>query len=298
MNLVGIAGSLRRRSYNRSLLAVLGAELTAPDELTILDEIGLLPLYNEDIDKAEAPASVERLRTRIREADALVFATPEYNGSVPGPLKNAIDWASRPWPDHSLQRKPALVLGASTSMFGALWAQAELRRILRVIGADVIDFELPIRQAERVFNTSGHLIDLALRHALRDALVALRRASEQPTTTHFQESGALAPSPRSALGDWLAAAEAIPPLRRQTAARQPNPYPEVRLCPHYTAFYLFSCSSGSDSSSSSRALALSAPRPSTHIVSWAFCYSREPSSSLSYPPPHAATHVSRSDSPC
>jgi chromate reductase, NAD(P)H dehydrogenase (quinone) len=86
-------------------------------------------------------------------------------------------------------------------MFGALWAQAELRRILRVIGADVIDFELPIRQAERVFNTSGHLIDLALRHALRDALVALRRASEQPTTTHFQESGALAPSPLSALGD-------------------------------------------------------------------------------------------------
>jgi chromate reductase, NAD(P)H dehydrogenase (quinone) len=201
MNLVGIAGSLRRRSYNRSLLAVLGAELTAPDELTILDEIGLLPLYNEDIDKAEAPASVERLRTRIREADALVFATPEYNGSVPGPLKNAIDWASRPWPDHSLQRKPALVLGASTSMFGALWAQAELRRILRVIGADVIDFELPIRQAERVFNTSGHLIDLALRDALRDALVALRRASEQPTTNSLPKVGSAAPSLPSAFGD-------------------------------------------------------------------------------------------------
>jgi chromate reductase, NAD(P)H dehydrogenase (quinone) len=201
MNLVGIAGSLRRRSYNRLLLTVLRAELAAPDELTILDEIGLLPLYNEDIDTAEAPASVEQLRTRIREADALVFATPEYNGSVPGPLKNAIDWASRPWPDHSLQRKPALVLGASTGTFGALWAQAELRRTLRITGADVIDFELPIRRAERVFNTSGHLIDLAVRHALRDALVALRRASEQPTTNSLPRVGSAAPSLPSAFGD-------------------------------------------------------------------------------------------------
>jgi chromate reductase, NAD(P)H dehydrogenase (quinone) len=203
MNLVAIAGSLRRRSYNRLLLAALREELAKPEEMTIFEEMGSLPLYNEDLDTAEAPASVERLRTRIREADALVFATPEYNGSVPGPLKNAIDWASRPWPDHSLQRKPALVLGASTGMFGAVWAQAELRRILRLTGANVIDFELPIRQAERLFNTSGHLIDLALRQPLRDALVALRRASEQPTTTHFhfQESGALVPYPLSAFGD-------------------------------------------------------------------------------------------------
>jgi chromate reductase, NAD(P)H dehydrogenase (quinone) len=183
MNLVAIAGSLRRRSYNRLLLAALREELAKPEEMTIFEEIGSLPLYNEDIDTAEAPAPVAQLRTTIREAHALVFATPEYNGSVPGPLKNAIDWASRPWPDHSLQRKPALVLGASTGMFGAVWAQAELRRILRVTGADVIDFELPIGQAAGLFDAVGHLIDLGLRRALRDALLSLRRASKQPTAT-------------------------------------------------------------------------------------------------------------------
>jgi chromate reductase, NAD(P)H dehydrogenase (quinone) len=201
MNLVAIAGSLRRRSYNRLLLAALREELAKPEEMTIFDEIGSLPLYNEDIDTAEAPAPVAQLRTTIREAHALVFATPEYNGSVPGPLKNAIDWASRPWPDHSLQRKPALVLGASTGMFGAVWAQAELRRILQVTGADVIDFELPIGQAARLFDAGGHLIDLVLRRALRDALLSLRKASRQPTPTHSQESGALISPVLSAFGD-------------------------------------------------------------------------------------------------
>jgi chromate reductase, NAD(P)H dehydrogenase (quinone) len=201
MNVVAIAGSLRRRSYNRLLMAALREELAKPDEMTILEEIGSLPLYNEDIDTAEAPASVAQLRTTIREAHALVFATPEYNGSVPGPLKNAIDWASRPWPDHSLQRKPALVLGASTSMFGALWAQAELRRILQITGADVIDFELPIGQAAGLFDAGGHLIDLALRRALRDALLSLRRASEQPTTNSLPKVGSAAPSLPSAFGD-------------------------------------------------------------------------------------------------
>ena len=106
-----------------------------------------------------APAAVQRMRDAIASADVVLIATPEYNGSVPGVLKNAIDWASRPFPDNSLRDRPAAVIGASPSIFGAVWAQAEVRKVLKATGARVLDDELPVAKAAEAFDTAGRLRD-------------------------------------------------------------------------------------------------------------------------------------------
>lgn len=146
MRVLGISGSLRKDSHNTSLLRAAAELLPSGAELE-LAEIGDLPLYSEDLDTDPAPDSVRRFREAIASADAVVISTPEYNASIPGALKNAVDWASRPFPDHVFKDKPVLVIGASTGLFGAVWAQAEVRKVLNHIGADVIDTELPIGQA-------------------------------------------------------------------------------------------------------------------------------------------------------
>ena len=143
---VGISGSLRSDSHNTRLLRA-AAELLPPGAELDLVGIGDLPLYNEDLDTHPAPASVQRLRDAISSADAIVISTPEYNASIPGGLKNAIDWASRPFSDNAFKGKPVLVLGASTGLFGAVWAQAELRKVLNHLGANVLDSEFPVGQA-------------------------------------------------------------------------------------------------------------------------------------------------------
>jgi chromate reductase len=102
---------------------------------------------------------VRSWRAAIDGADALLFATPEYNSSIPGQLKNAIDWASRPFATAALRNKPAAVIGASTGMFGAVWAQAELRKVLAAAGARVIDRELPIAIADEAFSADGSLAE-------------------------------------------------------------------------------------------------------------------------------------------
>jgi chromate reductase len=116
-----------------------------------------------------------RLRADIAAADALLFATPEYNSSIPGGLKNALDWASRPYATNVLRHKPAAVVGASTGFFGAVWAQAELRRVLETCGARVLDRQLPLARAFEAFAPDGSLADPALAAALRDILVELLR---------------------------------------------------------------------------------------------------------------------------
>jgi chromate reductase, NAD(P)H dehydrogenase (quinone) len=150
---LGISGSLRRDSHNTSLLRA-AAELLPPGAELEMAEIADLPLYSEDLDSDPPPAAVARLRDQIARADAVVISTPEYNASIPGGLKNAIDWASRPFPDHAFKDKPVLVIGASTGLFGAVWAQAEVRKVLDHIGADVIDSELPIGQAHESIHDS------------------------------------------------------------------------------------------------------------------------------------------------
>jgi chromate reductase len=167
--LLGVSGSLRRDSHNRKLLDAAAARLPASVTLQVFDGLAEIPPYNED---DGAPAAVHRMREAIAGADGLLFATPEYNGSIPGQLKNALDWASRPFPDNSLRGRPALVVGASTGLFGAIWAQAELRKVLRTAGADVLDDELPVGMADSAFAPDGSLAD-------PDQSIALARAVER-----------------------------------------------------------------------------------------------------------------------
>jgi chromate reductase len=173
MRVLGISGSLRRGSHNFTLLRAAAAELPLDAELEVWGRLADLPAYDEDLDAAGAPLAVRRLRRAITVADAVIIATPEYNGSVPGALKNALDWASRPWPDNSLRGKPACVIGASTGLFGAVWAQAEVRKILTTIGADVVENELPVGQAHDAFDDRGQLVDPELRLRLSESIAAL-----------------------------------------------------------------------------------------------------------------------------
>ena len=130
-------------------------------------DLALVPPYSEDHDVEPAPAPVARLRSRIETADALLIATPEYNGSIPGQLKNALDWASRPYPDNALRQKPVAVIGASTGLFGAIWAQADLKKVLATAGAHVLDDELPIGTADDAFRDDDTLADPELSARLK-----------------------------------------------------------------------------------------------------------------------------------
>ena len=175
MRILGISGSLRRDSHNTRLLRAAAEMLPPGAELELFDGLGDVPPYNEDVDVEPAPAGVERLRRAIAEADALLIGTPEYNASVPGVLKNAVDWASRPFPDNVLRGKPVAVIGASTGLFGAVWAQAELRKSLRHTGAHVLDDELPVGTANQAFTDSGELVDPELNRRLADLVEQLGR---------------------------------------------------------------------------------------------------------------------------
>ena len=166
MVVLGLSGSLRRDSYNRRLLEA-AAGLPRVVTFELYEGLADVPPYNEDTEKVgAAPEAVRALREEIGAADAVLISTPEYNASVPGHLKNALDWSSRPFPDNVLRGKPVAVVGASTGLFGAVWAQAELRKVLGSIGARVVDEELPVGQAREAFTPDGGLADPNLRSAL------------------------------------------------------------------------------------------------------------------------------------
>ena len=174
MRVLGISGSLRRDSHNTKLLQVAG-ELAEEHgaEFEVFDGLKAIPPYDEDDDVGDGPRAVARLREAIAGADALLFATPEYNSSIPGVLKNAVDWASRHLATSSLRNKPVAVIGASTGMFGAVWAQAELRKVLGATGARVAEVELAVGHAHEHLDPAGHLTDPAQEEALRDSVLVL-----------------------------------------------------------------------------------------------------------------------------
>src|SRR4051794_37905071 len=147
MRILGISGSLRRGSHNRRLLRAAAALLPPGAELVEWDGLAELPAFCEDLEYSP-PEPVREFLAAVEDADALLIATPEYNASLPGALKNAIDWASRPFPDNVLRHKPSAVVGASTGLFGAVWAQAEVRKTLKASGADVLDAELAVGMAD------------------------------------------------------------------------------------------------------------------------------------------------------
>ena len=168
--MLAISGSLRRGSHNTSLLRAAEELLPPTDELVFWDGLRDVPPYDQDDDTGSGPPAVARLRQAIADADALLFATPEYNSSIPGVLKNAVDWASRPRAATVLQNKPVAVIGASTGMFGAVWGQAELRKVLGAAGARVADVELAVGHAHEHLDSDGRPIDPAQQAALRDAV--------------------------------------------------------------------------------------------------------------------------------
>jgi chromate reductase len=145
--ILGIAGSLRRGSYNRELLRLAASTLPDGVELETWEGLRDIPAFDED-DEDPVPLPVARLRAAVGSADAVLIVTPEYNGSIPGALKNALDWASRPGATNTFRGKPVAVIGASLGSFGGVWAQAETRKVLGLMGARVIDVELAIGKAQ------------------------------------------------------------------------------------------------------------------------------------------------------
>jgi len=173
MKILGIVGSLRRESWNRKLLLAAGELLPEDVDFELWEGLKAVPPYDEDDDREPAPPSVTRLRQAIAGADAVLVATPEYNHSIPGQLKNALDWASRPFATSVLRNKPVAVVGASTGAFGAVWAQAELRKVLAATGARVVEGDVAVGHAPERFDDAGRLVDVDLRGQLAEVLGAL-----------------------------------------------------------------------------------------------------------------------------
>lgn len=175
MRILAISGSLRQGSHNTALLRAAADLLPPGVELRIHDGLRDIPPFDEDILPLH-PAPVQRLWDEVKDADAVLVSTPEYNSSIPGQLKNALDWLSRPLIDSPLRNKPAAAIGASTGMFGAVWAQAEARKVLSAIGARVIDTELPVPSAHEQFAEDGRLADEELERNLVELIEELAAA--------------------------------------------------------------------------------------------------------------------------
>jgi chromate reductase, NAD(P)H dehydrogenase (quinone) len=167
LTILGIAGSLRRGSYNRGLIRA-AIELAPAGTRLRSHDLGDLPLYNADVEARGDPHPVARLKRAIAAADALLIATPEYNHCVPGVLKNAIDWASRPKESAALLNKPVAAVAASTGMFGAAFAQADLRKILKRAGARVLETDFAVPRCQMIFDEEGRLTDDGVRTQLAE----------------------------------------------------------------------------------------------------------------------------------
>jgi chromate reductase, NAD(P)H dehydrogenase (quinone) len=179
MRVLGISGSLRRDSLNGALLRAAAERLPAGAELVEYEGLRAIPPYDADLEAEGAPDSVRELREAIRGADAVLVATPEYNHSIPGQLKNALDWASRPAGQSALRGKPAAAIGASTGMFGAVWAQAETRKVLGALGGRVIETELPVARADQRLVDGRLELEPQQSERLRELLAELIASAEE-----------------------------------------------------------------------------------------------------------------------
>ena len=167
MRILAISGSLRSDSNNTALLRALRGEAPAGVEVEIWHGLKEIPPYDQDDDVVPGPEAVEAFRQLVRDVDAVFFSTPEFNSSVPGALKNALDWASRPLATNAFRNKPVAVIGSSAGAFGAVWAAAELRKVLGAMGARVSEVELAIGHAHE------KLGDDDVRQSLGEALETL-----------------------------------------------------------------------------------------------------------------------------
>jgi len=173
MRVLGLSGSLRRDSHNTRLLRRAGRLLPPGVHFEVYDGLKAIPPYDADDDVEPAHPAVADLKAAIAAADAVLIATPEYNGSLSGVLKNALDWASRPVAESVLRNKPVAVIGASTGMFGGVWAQAEARKVLSTIGARVVDREVAVPRVQYAFGPEGRLEDPELEAEIGGVLLEL-----------------------------------------------------------------------------------------------------------------------------
>jgi chromate reductase len=173
VRILAVSGSLREDSNNTALLRALSEEAPAEIEIELWHGLKGIPAYDADDDVVPGPEPVEAFRELVRDVDGVFFATPEYNSSIPGALKNALDWASRPLATNAFRNKPVAVISSSAGAFGGVWAAAELRKVLGAMGARVTEAELTVGHAHEKFDDSGRLADEDVRQGLRDALQTL-----------------------------------------------------------------------------------------------------------------------------
>ena len=178
MNILMLVGSLRAESWTRQLVDAASALLPEDAHSEVYAGLRDLPHYDQDLDTDQPPAAVTAFRDAVRRADGLVVATPEYNGSMPGVLKNAIDWASRPRGASSLAGKPVAVISVSPSPRGAQWAREEAEKVLRVAGAVPLEESLGVPSVHAAV-VDGELADADVERALRDLMQALVTADEE-----------------------------------------------------------------------------------------------------------------------
>jgi chromate reductase len=178
VQILALSGSLRRGSMNSALLRA--ARELAPEgvEVLIYERLESVEPYNGDRDHpGQVPPGAQSLRDALAAADGLLIASPEYNGSMPGQIKNAIDWLSRPFKESSIFGKPVVTMSAVTGAFGGVWGQADLRKSLGIAGARVIEGELAVAKAQERISEEGH-VDEALRHDIELQLQRLIEAIE------------------------------------------------------------------------------------------------------------------------
>jgi chromate reductase len=173
MRILAISGSLREASNNTALLRALREEAPEGVEVELWHGLKEIPPYDADDDVVPGPGEVEAFRSLVREADGVIFATPEYNSSVPGALKNALDWASRPLATNAFRNKPVAVISSSAGAFGGVWAAAELRKVLAAMGARVAEAELAVGHAAEKLDDEGRVADDDVLQGLREALDSL-----------------------------------------------------------------------------------------------------------------------------
>lgn len=177
IKILAISGSLRAASYNGALVA--GLKELAPEEVDveIYGDVGSLPHFSEDLEGDNTPAEVIELRRRLHEADAVLISTPEYNGGMPGALKNLIDWASRPYGESSFAGVPVAVTGTSVSPYGAQLAQEQLLPVLRAVGAVTVGEAHPVGLAQDVFASDGSITDAGVVDLMKGLLSDLAAAA-------------------------------------------------------------------------------------------------------------------------
>jgi chromate reductase, NAD(P)H dehydrogenase (quinone) len=171
IEVAAMAGSLRAASWAQALLRATTELLPANVGLIIWDRLGEVPLFNQDLESGPAPAAVADLRQLIDRSDALLIATPEYNQSIPGVLKNALDWASRPFGETVLKDKPVAALGTSPLPTGGMSALSDVRKMITLLGADVVEADLTIGQVHTRIDAEGRISDAALAARVTELLV-------------------------------------------------------------------------------------------------------------------------------